>query len=193
MRLFWAIELPETARDRLRVTQAELRERARGADVRWSRPEQLHLTVQFLGEADPAPILAAAQALPRPGALDLEVAGLGTFGGRRPRVVWAGVRGPGLEALVALAGALGQAMAGVGFAPEARAYRPHVTLGRVRQGRGRRGQGRPGKALKAAVEEVALEPHPFRAEELVLLRSSLGEGRGPVRYAATGALGLTVP
>ena len=86
--------------------------------------------------------------------------------------------GPGREALTALQGAVEAAHAPLGFAPEGRPFRPHVTLARLKHSRGHRLGAR---AVKTALESVPVDPCPFNVSELVLFESSYGDG-GPVRY-----------
>jgi 2'-5' RNA ligase len=139
-RLFVAIDLPAVARAPVLAEVDALR--ALGADLRWVPVEQLHLTLKFVGALEAGqvePLCRALAALPRSGPLALELRGLGRFppAGRGPaRVVWAGVVGPGGEALVELAARVDRACAGCGVAREARAFTPHLTLGRVRSSRG---------------------------------------------------------
>lgn len=182
-RLFWAVELPDFVCERLLAVQEAVAQACPGEKVRWVRREQMHLTLEFLGETDVAPSeLAAAAAAILPAApVALEVVGLGTFGGRRPRVLWAGVQGAGREELIAFVDRLERAMRKLGFARERRGYSPHVTLGRVRAGKG----GRRGRSkLPAALEATGLPGLPVLVSELVLLESSVGQERGPAVYTA---------
>lgn len=138
MRLFFAIELSGPLRAEVRRLQSLLR--TAGADVRWVRPESAHFTLQFLGEVgndEIQPIDGAARsAAARSGPARVQIAALGTFpSSHNPRVVWIGVRGR-LEPLALLQQQLGEGLAELGFEPDRRAFRPHVTLGRVRGGRG---------------------------------------------------------
>jgi len=195
MRLFFAAHLPAPVRAALVAAQEDLRARL-GDAVRWTRPEALHLTLKFLGEVDGARapetlLAAAAEGLSPGGPLDLVVQGLGAFGGRRPRVVWAGVEGPDLEGLRRLAEHLDGALRPLGFPGDGRPYAPHITLGRVRTpGRGLRHPAVTGDALVSAVDATALGPVPLRIEELLLESSSFGSARGPVRYRTEGRLPL---
>jgi 2'-5' RNA ligase len=135
-RLFIAIELDAAVRAALAATVVEL---ARcGADARWSRPDNLHLTLKFLGNvaAEHIDRLAAAlrSSVASTPAQAIPVRGLGVFpDARRPRVVWAGIDAPFLTALAASIDAACQAL---GFAAEARPFHPHVTLARLRSRRG---------------------------------------------------------
>jgi 2'-5' RNA ligase len=136
MRLFVAVHLPDELRERLATVQDRLR-RAQ-ADVSWVKPGNLHITLKFLGETEPRQLdrirSALADAAQGAAAFAAEVAGIGTFGGRTPRVVWVGIRG-GATPLVALARVVEDALAGVGIAKEKRGFTAHFTLGRVRSTR----------------------------------------------------------
>lgn len=191
LRLFVAVDPPESVRRRIAAMQAELRRAAgrHAEEVRWVAPENVHLTLQFLGAVPEERLehlraaIGAAAGEARP--LALEVKGAGGFpNARRPRVVWAGVGGE-VAALSALAAGLGRRLAPLGFPPEDRPLSPHLTLGRAREGR-----GAPG--LAGALARVAeLEGAPWRADALVLFRSHLspsGARYEPIdRFALGGA------
>jgi 2'-5' RNA ligase len=181
-RLFVALEPPEAVRRRLAAIAVELRRAAgRGSDeIRWVPPENVHLTLQFLGGVpeerlpDVERAIRAAAAAARP--LSLEVKGAGGFpNARRPRVVWAGLAGD-LPALAALVADLGRRLAPLGFPPEDRPFSAHLTLGRAREGRGASGIA---GALASAAEAAGA---PWRGTEVVLFESHLSP-KGP-RYEA---------
>ncbi len=94
MRLFVAVHLPDDVRERLGRIQDRLR--LAQADVSWVKPANLHITLKFLGETEPKRLdrvqAALAEVAAEAAPFSVEVAGVGTFGGRIPRVVWAGVR-----------------------------------------------------------------------------------------------------
>jgi 2'-5' RNA ligase len=178
MRLFIALELPEAVRAELAAVQGRLP----GGSIRWVRAGGMHLTLQFLGEADGGvvePLIAGLAAIPRE-PLRLRLDGLGTFGGRAPRVVWAGVGGDS-GALMRLQAAVVAATAPLGFAAEARPWSPHLTLGRARQ------DARP-DALRALADAVRSAPPPapleWDAGGPVLFESKLGPGGAA--YTALG-------
>jgi 2'-5' RNA ligase len=181
-RLFVALEPPEPVRRRIAGAASALR-RAAGAaasDVRWVSEENLHLTLQFLGAVPEERVAAVEKAVSdaasaaRP--LSLEVKGAGGFpNARRPRVVWLGLSGD-VPALSALVTALGARLTPLGFAPEARPFSAHLTLGRARDPRGAPGLG---GALAAAAQDGGVA---WRAAELVLFESHLSP-KGP-RYEA---------
>ncbi|HKA14158.1 MAG TPA: RNA 2',3'-cyclic phosphodiesterase [Myxococcota bacterium] len=138
LRLFFALELGAAARARAARIAAALREHTGGRDVRWVREESLHVTLRFLGSVDPARVadlareVGAATRGVAPFAASL--AGLELFPSpRRPRVVALGLEPA--AALCALAEAVERGAVAAGFAPEARAFRPHLTLGRTRDQR----------------------------------------------------------
>ena len=137
MRCFLAIELPEGIRHRLQALQQELCEL--DGSVRWAGPEQMHLTLKFLGEvrdeglAEVCAAARAAAATQEP--FRLEIRGTGCFPPHGPpRVLWAGVQGD-LAVLQDLQQRCEELIGPLGYPPEARSFSPHLTLGRVREGR----------------------------------------------------------
>ena len=107
------------------------------ADIRWARRASFHLTLKFLGEVDEALIPALQgrlqQAAAASGAFEIAVEGLGTFGDRkRPRVVWAGIH-ERTGALDALQAGVEGAADSEGIEAEARPFRPHLTLARLKR------------------------------------------------------------
>jgi 2'-5' RNA ligase len=118
-------------------TLAPLRQRREKLPVKWVRPENIHLSLKFLGEVEEGrgselqmALQHAAGARPEPRPLALQISGFGVFPDyHRPQVLWAGVTPePGLELLQH---SVEQAFAPLGFPTEARAFRPHVTLARA--------------------------------------------------------------
>ena len=188
MRLFWALELPDPHKDALLAMQVGLGSRDRRAPVRWVRRDELHLTLKFLGDAaEDGPMVEAVRAAlsgVAPFQLGLEAAG--SFGGSRPRVLWAGVGGPGLAALGELAGRIEDACLVAGFPRDARGFHAHVTLGRVAQGRGALTTLRD--ALRRVRPPAGLPP--FEARQAVLFESRLEQGRPPV-YSIRARVDLT--
>jgi 2'-5' RNA ligase len=138
---------------------------------KWTHPEDVHITLQFLGDATPeiAEALAAdlRQLASQTQPLRLHAEGLGVFGPpMAPTILWAGVAGE-LEALHALQSQIERICARHGFEAEARAYRPHLTLARRTRG----------AFSRAALAKAAL-PAGVTAEwpvqDIVLYRSHIG-------------------
>jgi 2'-5' RNA ligase len=124
MRAFVAIDLPDPVRAALEAVQERL-PLGRPVD-----PDQMHLTLAFLGEQPDDVIEAAHHAMEgvRLPPFELQLQGLGTFGDRQPTVLWAGLRDPG--PVKALHDRLLPALHGAGIVLERRRFRPHVTLAR---------------------------------------------------------------
>ena len=136
MRCFLALPLPAAICRGMTAVQEGLRASCGGADVRWARPEASHLTLQFFDDVDRermlrlVPALGAEVATHRIGRLALQ--GVGAFPSpRRARVLWLGVT-DGATEVTHLADALRRVTEPLGIPPDARAFTPHVTLGRVR-------------------------------------------------------------
>jgi 2'-5' RNA ligase len=137
LRSFIAIELPESVRTALSELQSELKEC--GADVRWVKPEGIHLTLKFLGdvkEEDVDHVVKLIEGACRKyKAFNLEIAGAGVFPNKRsPRVLWVGINGNGT--FKALQSEIDDAMDSMGFEKENRKFIPHLTLGRFRSLKG---------------------------------------------------------
>ena len=106
-------------------------------DVTWVGPDNFHLTLKFLGPVDTGRIpdvtealMSVAEACP---SFHLGIRGLGAFPSpARPRVLWAGIDA-GAAPAAALAARVDDGLEALGFKREARAFSPHVTLGRARQ------------------------------------------------------------
>jgi 2'-5' RNA ligase len=151
MRLFIALDLSASVRAELAMAQTRLQ----GHPVRWSAPADMHLTLQFLGEAEEAlvpPLLTALGAIPV-APFKLSIGDLGAFpNAGQPRVIWADIGGD-TAALTRLQTAVTMATAPLGFSPEERAFKAHLTLGRARQ------EARP-EQLRALGEALARAKRP---------------------------------
>lgn len=135
MRLFVALEIPTEVRDGFAALIAELR----AADssfsksrARWVRPENLHVTLKFIGHVDNGKLDAIRAALSEvrlDSPVELRFRGLGFFpNGKRPRVFWAGIEAS--PNLAPLAGEIEDRLAKVAIAGETREFAPHLTLAR---------------------------------------------------------------
>ncbi len=166
IRAFVALWLPPEHRQRLSDYLAECA--AAAPDFRWVRPDGLHVTLRFLGGLEEGPLAAVRSGLAgvRDSPFEVELGDLGDFGGRRSaRVVWSGLRLGGEEA-ARLATAVEAACRSAGLDPEARAFRPHVTLARARS--------RSGAPAPTLPELPQLGP--WTAREMILFESRLGGG-----------------
>jgi 2'-5' RNA ligase len=142
IRSFVAVELSDEVRQALAAVQRDLKVQAPPGAVRWTRPDSIHLTLQFLGDILPDQVEAVAGALRAACAgrapFAFELAGAGVFPNlNRPRVVWVGVVEPS-GALSALQQRVVQALAPLGFVPEERGFSPHLTIGRAARDAGSR-------------------------------------------------------
>ena len=159
-RLFVAIRPPEPIRDLLLDAMDD------SADFRWQDEDQLHLTLRFIGEVDgrdAAAIDDALAAIRSPG-FALELKGVGEFGGRNPRALWAGVRDEG--PVVHLQRKIESAVQRAGIAAEERKFSPHITLTRLR--------GAPRDRVITFLSAHALYASgPFEVNGFVLYSSTL--------------------
>ena len=154
-RLFTALEIPEMLRTRLSLMRAPLN------GAKWVDAENMHITLRFAGDIDgrTADDFADLLAEVSGGPFQVSIAGAGAFGGRDPRVLWAGVEtGPELDALYR---ANERAARAAGLDPDPRDFRPHVTLARMRGARHGRGGAIPGGKWRSAAG--AVHGHALRA------------------------------
>lgn len=179
MRLFVAVEvgdaiLAEAARviETLRHRAAMLSPRAR---ILWVTPERMHVTIRFIGYVDDERASAVVRALRDPvgvPSFDLAVAGTGAFPPKdTPRVIWAGIEEEGRASLAAVEREVSDRLTPLGIAEEDRAYRPHLTLGRVKESGG----------LRTAALLDGLAEHQFglaRVDAITLFESRLSP-KGP--------------
>ena len=151
MRLFVAVAVDPPARAAVGAGVAALRLHpvVGAAAVKWVESRNLHLTLQFLGEVEPAASAAVAAALAPSSPLPAFRIALGSFGTfpphGPPRVIWAGLQ-EGAPALTALREEVVHRLVPLGYRPDRQPYRPHLTVGRVRRG---------GHGLRAALADAA--------------------------------------
>lgn len=169
IRVFVAIDLPREVRDFLGRISSNLKKA--GGDVKWVRPEAIHLTLKFLGEI-PRQLLAPIEAelhtvFHVQGRLIIRVSGLGCFPGlRNPRVVWAGLEDPS-GSLAPMVSFLESRLEPLGFAKEKRPFSPHLTLGRFKSNKGSR------DLIEAIRMGMDVSGPSFTASEAVLFQSVL--------------------
>ena len=135
IRSFLALDPPEEILREIGRVQNRLRKLIHG-DVRWIRPESIHLTLKFFGDisgndvANISAVAGKAAAEVRP--FDLAIGGAGVFPDpHRPRIIWLGMNGE-VARLVTFQQGMERALREIGFPPEERPFRPHLTLGRIK-------------------------------------------------------------
>ncbi len=163
MRAFVAIDMPDAVRTALENVQEQMPV-GRPVD-----PDQMHLTLAFLGEQPGDLIQAAHEALEsiRFPAFEMQLSGLGTFGNREPTVLWAGVRDP-LQ-VKALHDKVMPALHGAGLLLERKRFRPHVTLARF----DRSGPPEHEKLARFLSRWESFPSPTFLVEDFALWRSTL--------------------
>ncbi len=134
MRVFVALELPSAIKAAAVAIQRELMKSE--SSVGWVRAEGMHLTLKFFGEVSPSRLpeieKALGSAAEGTGSVKITVRGIGVFPNpKNPRVVWLGIL-PEDDRLKRLQERIDRALAPLGFPPENREFRPHLTLGRVK-------------------------------------------------------------
>lgn len=141
MRLFVAVFPPAEVVRQLAEASRGLARGLSPKAVAWTQPEQIHLTLNFLGGVEPARVQEIQReidgACRRAERNLLQARGLGCFPtAARPRILWAGLSGD-LAALQNLKRTLDECLAGLGYARDERPFHPHLTIGRVKQWTGR--------------------------------------------------------
>lgn len=169
MRLFIAIDLEDEIKKKIKNLTVDLKRSMQG--VKWVRDEGIHVTLKFLGEVQEGKVKEITKALEQVSsqydALDIDICHLGRFPERGdPRVIWVGV----LEktgALRELAFGIEKELEKIGFERENRAFKPHVTLGRVRRGRKSERKSSP------VLENKEISFGSFQAKHIFLIKSIL--------------------
>jgi len=166
-RLFTGIEIPAEQREEIARLKLPL-----PGGGRWIEPDDLHLTLRFVGDIEKSQAEDFADRLESIDldAFELRLSGLGVFGGNDPRSIWTGVEDS--ASLEALARANDRAARAAGLPPDARQFKPHVTLARLKY---------------ASADEVArvlqrlgaFRSEPFIVTRFVLFSSKPKSGGGP--------------
>jgi len=173
IRAFVAAPLDSEWLARIRRVQDALQRQTQTEGVRWSRPEQLHLTLKFFGNIPTHDLDALELALDRSAqgiaSILLRVGRLGCFPSRqRPSVIWLGLAGE-LEELRRLQSNIERECERFGSHSETHGFHPHLTIGRVKAA------GAQGRRIGEAVEAGQAENlGPWRVDEITLVQSLLG-------------------
>jgi len=171
IRAFIAIDLPEDVRVAIDDAQARLKQVHVGVKVSWTKVENLHLTLQFLGSVEEAAVEKIRSTLPSVAAqyqpFEVTVCGTGAFPDEnRPRVIWIGCDDTEGR-LKALAGAVQTSLRPLGFEPDQHEFTAHLTLGRIRA-------PRPDVALTRALDSLKDTAFgAWRVEAIHLFESQL--------------------
>src|SRR5437870_1364821 len=136
MRLFFAVTLPEEIIARVTEAQQNLRKAIGDEGVRWTRPEQFHYTLRFLGEQPPPKAHIAVEAAQAVAAdsreFDFSLGGVGAFPNiQRPSTLWIGASA-GVEPLTSLANLLEWRLQRAGFRKEKQSFNAHLTIARIK-------------------------------------------------------------
>jgi 2'-5' RNA ligase len=189
VRLFVALEIPAAVRDNLAAQINELRDlRAPLAAkrLRWVRPENLHVTLKFIGEVEAAKldgIRSALTAIGLDAPVGLDFRGLGFFPDEKyPRVLWVGLHASGN--LPVLASDIDRTLEGQGIARDERAFAPHLTLARFEP------RGLHEKLRIAIQKNSEREFGAFEAREFHLIQSKLKPSGA--EYTSLAAFPLTL-
>lgn len=175
IRSFLAAELPKTILERIAQLQGELKESK--VDVRWVKPENIHLTLKFFGDIEESRVdeivETVAESVRSRSPFPLQVRGMGAFPHLKdPRVVWVGLideRG----VLAPLQKEMERRLEALGFPSEGRSFQPHLTIGRLKSSRGK-------DELIWRIERHLDDPFgTFEVDKVVLFRSDL-RPTGPI-------------
>jgi 2'-5' RNA ligase len=174
MRTFIALELTDEVKSELSRAQGALKEA--GADVKWVKTENIHLTLKFLGNIDDDKLEQIKKALDeiagafRP--FEASLFKLGAFPTLdRPRVIWAGID-KGCAETEAIAKSVEESLEKLGFPKEDRSYSAHLTIGLVKSGKIK-------AALKEKLLKFSVEPRAWPVDNITLFQSTLTP-KGPI-------------
>jgi 2'-5' RNA ligase len=169
IRSFLAIELPKEIIGKLSEIQNNLK--SSGSQIKWVRPESIHLTLKFFGNIEEKTVDDISQVLKKVtakiSAFVINVKDIGVFPNMsRPRVIWVGVESSG-RTLDILHKETESSLKKIGFEPEERKFSAHLTLGRVKSLKDKR-------QLTEQIEKLkGCEVGSFRVENLFLFKSDL--------------------
>ncbi|MFC1703703.1 RNA 2',3'-cyclic phosphodiesterase [Candidatus Omnitrophota bacterium] len=174
-RCFIAIELPQEIQRRLCKIQSELK--ATGADAKWVKQNNIHLTLKFLGNLDSAAIAKVTAVLEQTTVhytpFSVEISEVGAFPTKEsPRVIWVGVK-EGKEKISAMVEELENSLQNIDIPKEEREFHPHITIGRLKSSFNR-------VHLVTKLKEITVgESMRFNVQALTLFKSTLTP-KGPI-------------
>ena|SRR5438132_21804 len=186
MRLFFAVPLPDDLIRRVLEVQDELRSRVKDEGVKWTKPEQFHFTIKFLGETPGEKLdrvrLVGDAARQGRAPFALRLAGIGAFPNpRRPSTLWLGTK-EGSDSLASLALQLDELLVKCGYRKENRPLAPHLTLARIKS---YSGEAEVAKLLQTLVQP---EIGSMAVDHFLLMQSILRPAGS--QYSVIGQFGF---
>ena len=185
-RIFIAIDISDEIRAAAALYIKQMSEQFPHAPIKWERPEKLHLTIKFLGGTEetviPDVIDLVSQSAKATRPFVIDIGGTGAFPSvRNPRILWLGVS-ESTGVLKDLAVSIDNGCTELGFEPETRAFKPHLSLARIRD---------PRHAGEIGTRHAANEFGPFRftCNEIVIYESHLGRVESTYERLHTAKLG----
>lgn len=135
-RTFIALDFPLEIRQKIRDITAYFKTQLPPGLIKWVDPDNMHLTLKFMGETPPEKLADIKHAIYQLGAVfpvfSIEIEDLGMYpNSKHPRVIWLGIKGE--NNLITLHNQLDQALNQIGIQPEKRPFSPHLTIARVRR------------------------------------------------------------
>jgi len=168
LRCFIAIEIPETIKKSIAAIIENLKKS--DSDVKWVSEDNIHITLQFLGETEESLIPdikgALYKILAPYSSFYIKIADVGCFpSGKRPRVIWVGIKES--QSLINLYKDISNEMVKFGYQKEERGFTPHVTIGRVKSNRNMR------ELLSRLDELKVTDFSDFEVQDIKLMKSEL--------------------
>lgn len=178
MRTFIAIELPKEIKDALAKLQEQLK--SSGADVKWVQPQNIHLTLKFLGERDDKKVAAIGEIVEKvvknKPVFKASIASIGAFPNiNSPRVIWIGLD-QGDKETKEIALELEEKIAKIGIPKEDRAFSSHITIGRTRSTLNR---DKLIQEINKAAAGLSQQDLAFCVQKITLFESTLSP-KGPI-------------
>lgn len=169
IRTFIAIDIPEEIKNEIsKIKQLLI---SKGVEAKWTAPENIHLTMVFIGELPVSMVDSYSNAISETvksfSKISLNIEGIGAFPGlKSPKVIWARVTGD-VNSLINVHNELNHNLKSIGFKPETRRFKAHITFGRISK------QGMGEKMVNAVRDIGIIKPQEFEACGLTFYKSTL--------------------